>query len=93
MPYIKPQLRDKVKDEIVRLIYKIDGTNVEDREGLMTYIIYKLLVETYGYSDDVPKWNKRAEALKVLESAKLEYYRRIMAPYEDKAIQRNGDIL
>ena len=28
----------------------------------------------------------------VLESAKLEFYRRVVAPYEDKKIEENGDI-
>ena len=28
-----------------------------------------------------------------LECAKLELYRRIIGPYEDKAIEKNGDII
>ena len=31
-------------------------------------------------------------AMGVLEACKLEYYRRVAAPYEDTMIQTNGDV-
>jgi hypothetical protein len=33
-----------------------------------------------------------AEILAALESAKLEFYRRVVAPYEDKKCAENGDV-
>ena len=33
-----------------------------------------------------------SRAIAVFEAAKLEFYRRIAAPYEDRAIAKNGDI-
>ncbi len=32
------------------------------------------------------------EVMGVFESAKLEYYRRMVAPYEDEKIKENGDV-
>jgi hypothetical protein len=32
------------------------------------------------------------DVLGALEGAKLEFYRRVAAPYEDQKIQENGDV-
>ena len=39
------------------------------------------------------KWQDYAEILGMLESIKLEIYRRLVAPHEDEAIKKNGDII
>ena len=92
IPYIHPDLRPLVDKTIDALTRAIDKVSVDNREGLMTYVIYKLLVDTYAYADAVPKWQKRSEAIKVLECAKLEYYVRKMTPYETAKIAENGDV-
>lgn len=37
-------------------------------------------------------FDNASNALAAVECAKLEFYRRILAPYEDKKIGENGDI-
>lgn len=50
------------------------------------YLAYKCaLNERVGYREI-------NEVVGVLECAKLEFYRRIAAPYEDKKMQENGDV-
>lgn len=57
------------------------------QHGHLNYIITKLLVELK------PQNYKEFNAIiGVLESAKLEFYRRKVTPYEDKKIEENGDV-
>lgn len=46
--------------------------------------------ETYGFIG--PSYGAINDIIGVLECAKLEYYRRMAAPYEDKKVLDNGDI-
>ena len=40
-----------------------------------------------------PSYNSFNSAIGILECCKLELYRRIVAPYEDKKMEENGDIV
>lgn len=80
MPYISAQRRDELG---------YDDT-VPETAGELNYVItaavdnYLLLSpRSYGAIN---------EAIGVLECAKLELYRRVAAPYEDRACERNGDV-
>lgn len=44
------------------------------------------------YIGGTMSYTKINEVIGVLECAKLELYRRIAAPYEDKKCQENGDV-
>lgn len=90
MPYIKKRNRstlDKFLDGLIVLLVNTTS-NGKKNNGEVVYVIYKLLKQVYGEGN----FEVRSNALKALESAKLEYYRRIMAPYEDKKKKENGDI-
>ena len=85
MPYIKTSDRERFKNHILWLSMLVSK---EGRPGELNYIIsslLNLLYENARYAD----YN---EAVGVLECAKLELYRRKIAPYEDGAIERNGDV-
>jgi len=96
MPYIKQKDRDK----FVTWIQDKNGNEIKIRpedpiyvcntSGELNYFITILLHayinkkgESYTIYNDV---------IGVLECAKQELYRRKIAPYEDKAIKRNGDV-
>ena len=49
-------------------------------------MLHKLAKETCGNYEDYRNF------IGELESAKLEIYRRLVAPYEDKKIKENGDV-
>lgn len=58
--------------------------------GELTYLLTKVIndyVKEQGLC-----FNVAGEAILALECTKLEFYRRILAPYEDTAKERNGDV-
>jgi hypothetical protein len=57
--------------------------------GELNYCI-TLLVDVF--LDGAVNYDAINEVIGVLECAKLELYRRIAAPYEDKKIAENGDV-
>ncbi len=58
--------------------------------GELNYKITQLVWDYYN------SYNKNYQAINdclgALEGAKLEFYRRVAAPYEDKKILENGDV-
>jgi Mg/Co/Ni transporter MgtE len=85
MPYISKNRRAKLDADIEKLAKQLTAMGIGDT----VYAIYKLLKLVYG---DTLNFYTKAQALAVLESAKLEYYRRIIAPYEDEKIMESGDV-
>lgn len=78
MPYIAKEHREIVKD-----VGPISS-------GELNYAITMLCkehVETLGLRYDTIN-----EIIGALESAKLEFYRRVVVPYEDKKMIENGDV-
>lgn len=84
MPYIKQERRTMFDDKIDEL-----GPLIET-EGDLNYVITRLChyqVNRLGIGYAVVNG-----IVGVLESAKLEFYRRVVAPYEDRKIALNGDV-
>jgi len=89
MPYIKQDRRTRINKLLDEVISEITCQNNFDYDGELNYAISYLVATAFG-----PIWRYHyiARAISVFECAKLEFYRRIAAPYEDKAIAKNGDI-
>jgi hypothetical protein len=92
MPYIIPEKRhalDQHIDSLLNAIRELEcDEDVDNTGGNLNYIITRLLVRVYGnggYAD-------RAEAISVLECAKLEFYRKHLAAYEDQKEFENGSV-
>ncbi len=84
MPYIKQDKRARLDPHLVELAAMVRS------EGELNYCIYKLsclLIVKIGESYDNYSLCSGA-----MEHAKLEWYRRRVAPYEDRKIAENGDI-
>ena len=79
MPYITEERRDQLD----RLAYD------PYRPGDLNYAITRLVVRYLGGSYSYEKYN---DVIGVLECAKLELYRRMVAPYEDRKMKENGDV-
>lgn len=62
--------------------------DVVTRSGICNYIITRLLKDII-YPQSYHDYN---EVIGILECVKQEFYRRAVAPYEDKKIEQNGDI-
>jgi hypothetical protein len=99
MPYIKQNQRDNIDNALEWLMEEI-SVHFEDKDldGALNYVISRIVTESIylaqDYDPSVTEWAYRdiARAVAVFECAKLEFYRRIAAPKEDKAIEKNGDI-
>lgn len=57
--------------------------------GELNYAITQLIVD---YLTDNLNYSAINDALGALEGAKLELYRRVAAPYEDRKRKENGDV-
>lgn len=57
--------------------------------GDLNFLVTKLCL---NYLPTTPRYQDYNEVIGVLECAKLEFYRRAVAKYEDEAIQKNGDV-
>lgn len=82
MPYIKQEDREHFYSGIDKLYPKTPG----ELNYLITRIAFNYLNQT--------KKNYQAfnDIIGALESCKLEFYRRSVAPYEDEKIKENGDV-
>lgn len=59
--------------------------------GELTYQLTRMCTE-YLQPHITIHFQNYAEVLGALEATKLELYRRMVAPYEDKKIEENGDV-
>jgi hypothetical protein len=80
MPYIIRKLRGPV--------LKAGASNV----GELTYVLTKTVLDYLARIPNPPRYRDYAEVLGALESTKLELYRRVVGPYEDKKCEENGDV-
>jgi len=90
MPYIKKKDKspiDKFLDGLIVILVN-ETQNGKMDNGKVVYAIYKMIALIYGDGN----FEIKSNALKVLDSAGKEYYRKIMAPYEDRKIIENGPV-
>lgn len=81
MPYVKQDLRSDLSPE--------SGVD-PDNPGELNYQFTKLInfyVEANGLT-----YTTINDVIGALKAAKLEFYRRIVVPYEERKIVENGDV-
>lgn len=84
MPYITLVRRawlNPAINELAKLICEAT------RDGELNYVISRLLDLLYER-----RYKEMNAALGVLEAVKQEYYRRVVAPYEQKKMKENGEV-
>ena len=84
MPYIK-QLRRLQLDTVAIEDSKFEINN----PGELNYVITRLIDNYHSRRGDYQSVN---DVVGALEGAKLEFYRRVAAPYEDQKAMENGDV-
>ena len=85
MPYIKQKDRKKLDAKIDALAAAVDPGH---RAGELNYIFNRLVLALQGEG----KYKDVNELMGALECAKLEFYRRKIAPFENKKASENGDL-
>ena len=86
MPYISKQARECTDRHLTQLIWR--GTSITP--GFLNYVISKaihLYVKYKGLNQ-----THLNDVIGVLDSAKQEFYRTVVAPYEDKKRKENGSV-
>ncbi len=87
MPYIKEKERVKFEKAIKDLV-KLLEKDKENLAGNLNYVVTSIIKRL---SKNL-RYKKANEIIGALECIKLEYYRRVLTPYEDKKILENGDL-
>lgn len=92
MPYIKQNKRERLDPIIDVLHQELVNIQLDDEkgniEGNLNYIITKLFTKVYSS----PSYKEINDAIGVLECCKLEYYRKVAAPYETNKEYENGEV-
>lgn len=94
MPYILKAHRNIIDPTIKDLQKVLDGIphiDNRDLDGILNYVISNILLNALDLRANT-KYTKINTAIGVLECVKAEFYRRVGAPYENKAKKKNGDI-
>jgi ribosomal protein S3AE len=87
LPYIMAGNRNKYEKILENLVNILKTLPPEEIDGELNYVVTKILKEIYPL-----RYFHINKAIGVLECIKLEYYRRVAAPYEDSKIENTGDI-
>jgi hypothetical protein len=87
MPYIKSEDRPKYEACLNSLINILKEQPIDKVDGEINYIVTRILKGVYP-----PKYFNYNRAIGVLECIKLEFYRRMVGPYEDTKIKESGDV-
>ena len=91
MPYIVEDKRTHLDPHIAGLLNALRELESDDSSnvhcGNLNYVITRLLTGSY-----TKRYADINEAIGVLECAKLEFYRKLAAPYEDNKAHQNGEV-
>ncbi len=87
MPYIKTEKRKKYEKTLQELVGILKSLPPEEVDGELNYVVTKILKGVYPL-----RYYHINKAIGVLECIKLEFYRRVAAPYEDTKIEESGDV-
>lgn len=84
MPYIKKEDRKRV--------IPYGPKNAGELNFSITRLIREYLYLPHGSGDLALSYQRINDCIGALEGAKMELYRRVVVPYEEKKIKENGDV-
>jgi len=88
MPYIPTADRERFEFALDSLATQAAAYGLSN--GELNYLLTRLglmYLDRHGKS-----YNTISDVIKAMECAKLEFYRRVAAPYEDDKARQNGDV-
>lgn len=88
MPYIVQEKRIALQKAIADLVKELKELGVEERAGNLNYTFSTILNEMYP----INKYRELNDLMGVLTCIQQEMYRKRIGPYEDTAVEKNGDI-
>ncbi len=91
MPYIPTEDRGQYEQAIGDVVAKLSALDDDAAKGHMNYIIYSV-IKRYLQAKGM-RYSRAQDFIGgVLTCCQLECYRRLLGPYEDEAMKRNGDV-
>lgn len=93
MPYIKEKDREAALD-----MFEDAGDFAYKLTDVILDYLFQKTVKRAITNEDIKGWKDKikfstySHAIGVLECVKLELYRRMIAPYEDRKCEENGDV-
>ena len=87
MPYIVQEDRPQYEEVLAQFITLLKANPPEAIDGHLNYVVTRIIKGIYPL-----RYYPINKAVGVLECIKMEFYRRIAAPYEDTKIEQNGDV-
>lgn len=87
MPYIKKEDRGRINDSLGCTIDTLQILTA----GELNYA-FTLLAKQYIANRGGPTYQVLNDVVGALDGAKVEFQRRVVAPYEDSKIEENGDV-
>ena len=85
MPYIKRNRQEELSLALRQLIYKMEVKTAGELAFMVTTLALEITPKKSNY-------NTMASTIGILETVKLEFYRRMLSPYEDIKKELNGDV-
>ena len=82
MPYIKQDRREEIDPTILKFC--------PGNAGDLNYVVTVMIDNFINWKGET--YENLNSMIGALECCKQEYYRRIIAPYEDEKIKENGDV-
>jgi hypothetical protein len=93
MPYIPIDRREALERAgLADLCAHLRQHDLTGRTPLLAYALYRLLKAAGVPRFDAPTFADMATVIGVAVSTVMEYYRRELAPYEERKIIQHGDI-
>lgn len=88
MPYIKEEKRQELEPVLQQLGLKL----MNESSGVWNYAITALIRRWFASFTIAGRYEDFERVNGLLESIKLEFWRRMMVPYEEVKIEQNGDV-
>ncbi len=93
MPYTDEDTQRTPFDQSIEDLQKeVTQFHIDDREGVLNYIISRIVVGSFLDCDSNYRYKYMSRAHEAFLAAAGEFKRRVLDPYEDMCIYKHGDI-
>ncbi len=89
MPYITSERRKQLDQHLAPLLKELDAPLGCYEAGEINYVITRMLLTVWNVRNS---YSTAAHLIGVLDTARSEFYRRAVVPYENKKCKENGDV-
>ena len=91
MPYIPQDQRTQYEQTIQDVVDKLLKLEDNDAKGHLNFVVYSI-IKRYLEKRGMRYFRAQDFIGGVLTCCQMECYRRLLGPYEDQAIEKNGDV-